>query len=243
MANPTRRDGKPRRAPAKGGEKTVKGRLRRSKVAKANPEVDQSTWRQKLRTASISFDDVAKEIFLTEFAKHGRKQHASEAAGTTLHTVRSHQKNDPEFAKAYDQAGEKYRDQFVAHAIGDLATKGVPVMAATKDGDGNVEIYEQRRDYPIPIIILELRRVDPAYRDKQELEVNGGGGILVVPGHMTPAEWVADQERKNAERKNPMEKETEAETIDGKSSTPPAEVTLPDRAAVVAARNAKSIVR
>ncbi len=236
MANPKEGLKKPT---AKGGERTASGRLRRSQAPKANPEVDQSNWRRKVQTASIRFDDRAKEIFLEEFASHGRKKHAADAAGVTLHTVRNHLKDDPDFAKAYDGAGESYRDQFVQHAIGDLATKGVAVMAATKDGD----IYEARREYPVPLIILELRRIDPAYREKQEIDITSGGGVLVAPAAMTPAEWVADQERKNAERKNPMEKDVPSPgTKDGKpSADAPKEVTLLDRAVEVAARNAKKV--
>ncbi len=239
MANP--KTG-PKKPSAKGGERTVSGRMRRNTAPKANPEVDTTNWRRKVQVASICFDDKAKAIFLEAFARHGRKKHAADAAGVTLHTVRNHLKDDPDFAKAYDGAGESYRDQFVEHAIGDLATKGVAVMAATKDGD----IYEARREYPVPLIILELRRIDPAYRDKQEIDITSGGGVLVAPAAMTPAEWVADQERKNAERKNPMEKDAsdKATVQAGKPLTDaPKEVTLLDRAVEVASRNAKKVTR
>ncbi len=53
MANPTNK--KP-----KGGEMTASGRLRRGNSIKANPEVDGSTWRVKLRASMISFDDRAQ---------------------------------------------------------------------------------------------------------------------------------------------------------------------------------------
>lgn len=244
MANPTEKPKKKSVKKPKAGEMTLSGRLRRECTTKANPEVDQSTWRKKLRASMITFDDKAKEIYLDEFAKHGRKKHAADAAGVSLNLVRSHLKNDPEFAKAHDEACESYRDQFVEHAVGNLATKGSPVMAAAKDGDGNVTIYEQRRDYPIPIVILELRRVDPTYRDKQEIDITSGGSVLVAPAHMTPTEWVADQNRKNAERMNPMEKGTsvDPETKDGKPAAPK-DVSLPDRAAEVVARNKKKVTR
>lgn len=221
------------------GEMTASGELRRPKTVKANPTADQSTWRTKLRTSMLAFDDPAKEIFLDEFAKHGRRKHAADAAGVSLHTVREHIKNDPEFSKAYDNAVDAYRDQFVEHAIGDLATNGVAVMAATKDGD----VYEARRDYPIRLIELELKRIDPAYREKQELDITSGGGVLVVPAAMTPAEWVADQVRKNAERMSPMEKDAVNKAAESNESVTenPKEVTLLDRAALVAARNAKKV--
>lgn len=240
MANPTEKPKKKGSKKPKAGEMTMGGRLRRECTTKAHPEVDMSTWRVKLRASMITFDDKAKEIYLNEFASHGRKKHAADAAGVSLHLVRSHLKNDPEFAKAHDEACESYRDQFVEHAIGNLATKGIPVMGAMKDGEGKVITYEQRRDYPIPIVILELRRVDPTYRDKQEIDITSGGSVLVAPAHMTPTEWVADQDRKNAERTNPMEKDvsTDPEAKDGKPSK---DVKLPDRAAEVAARNKKVI--
>ncbi len=234
MANPTENPKKKGAKKPKAGEMTKSGRLRRECTTKANPEVDQSTWRIKLRASMITFDDKAKEIYLDEFASHGRKKHAADAAGVSLHLVRSHLKNDPEFAKAHDEACESYRDQFVEHAVGNLATKGSPVMAATKDGT----IYEVRRDYPIPIVILELRRVDPTYRDKQEIDITSGGSVLVAPAHMTPTEWVADQNRKNAERMNPMEKDVSTDTAaEDEKTSASKDVDLPDRAAEVAVRN------
>jgi hypothetical protein len=238
--------GKPTKIPrkkhhkVKAGEITAStGKPRRSPAPKANPVADQTNWRRKLQAGSIKFDDAAKEIFLAEYAEHNRKKHAATAAGVSVITVTLHCKNDPNFAHAYDEAQAAYRDKFVEHAIGDLAFKGNPIMRATKEG----VVYEEKREFPVPLIAMELKRIDAGYRDKQEVNLTGGGGVLVVPAAMTPAEWVADQARKNEERQNPMQADAEKPGEDA-SANVAKEVVLPDRAADVAARKAgKAVVR
>ncbi len=237
--------GKPTKVPrkirkVKAGEITASGLLRRGVAPKANPVVNQSNWRRQLMTARIKFDDDAKEIFLAKYAEHGRKKDAATAAGVSALTVSNHCKNDPDFAQAFDEAQAEYRDKFVAKAIGELAYEGVLVERLDKDGN----VTETKRDYPIRLIELELKRIDPTYRDKQEVNLTGGGGILVVPAAMTPAEWVADQARKNEERMNPLlDKEADKDSSPAKADGAK-DVALPDRAAAVAARKAgKAVTR
>ncbi len=224
----------------KAGEMTANGRVRQGLAPRANPIADQTGWRRKLSTNQLKFDDAAKEIFLAVFATHGRKKDAATAAGVGFLTVNNHIKNDPFFAQAYDEALMEYRDKFVAKAIGELAYEGI--LIEKKIGE---EVIETKRDYPIRLIELELKRIDSTFRDKQEVNLTGGGGILVVPAGMTPAEWVADQERKNEARKNPLLAEEEAKAPEAAPGAPaPKEVHLPDRAADVAARKAgKAVTR
>ncbi len=228
----------PRPAPKAGEVAVTTGMPRRRHDAPANPVADQTNWRHKMQPGRIKFDDVAKAKFLKAFAENGRKKESAEAAGVTLLTVTAHRKNDPDFAMAFDEAAASYRDKFVKRAIEDLAYKGTPVK---KVNPFTGEVYEEKREHSAVLVAMELKRIDAAYRDKQEVSLTGTGGVLVVPGAMTPAEWVKDQARKNEERVNPTAKPAEQAT-EGPPVAKPVEVVLPCRAAVVAARKAGKAV-
>ena len=240
MGRPTKK--LKRRPPPKGGEiSATTGLVRRPNAAPANPVADQRNWRVKLLASRIKFDDRAKEIFLRDFANHGRKKESASAAGVSLLTVTNHCKNDPDFAQAFDEAQADYRDKFVKRAIDEIAYHGISIK---KVNHVTGEVYEERRDHPVRLLELELRRVDPTFRDKQEISLTGGGGILVVPAAMTPAEWVADQEKKNEARKNPILAAEEGKDASEADATKEVvkEVVLPDRAKEVAARRAGKTV-
>lgn len=173
-----------------------KRHIRPHTSGKLRPPVDQTNWRTRLQTARIKFDDEFKEIYLTELREHGMKGRAANAAGVSNQTARNHLENDPEFAEAAEEAHVTYRDKFVDHAIHDLAYKGIEIKKYDKEGN----LVEERRDYPIRLIEMELKRIEPGYRDKQTIDINSGGGVLVAPAEMTPQDWIAREIAANEER-------------------------------------------
>jgi len=213
MADGPKEPKEKRRVPKVGEITKSTGKPRRSPNAKSRPKANQTSWRRKLQVSRIKFDDIAKEIFLEAFRQNNLKMRACEQAGVSLVTVNDHLKNDLEFAEAYDQAVQDWRDYVVETAIVKIALEGVEVKKFDKDGN----VVEERRDHPVQLLLAELRRVDPGYRDKSTLDVNSGGGVLVAPADMTPATWMKQQQLKNEDRKNPMlEIEHKVvETLDG----------------------------
>ena len=169
-------------------------------------EANQNNWRVKLQQARLKFDDPAKRVFLKEYAEHGLKGKAAKAAGVCTATIKVHSLNDPEFAEAMQEAAVEYRDKIVGHAT-KLALEGTEIKRFNRSGD----LLEQRKEYPIRLIELELKRVEPGYRDKQTIDVQHGGGIMVAPAAMTPEEWVAQQEKQNKIRLAPVIDVIEAE--------------------------------
>lgn len=168
---------------------------------------DQTTWRVKLQQSRLKFDDDQKHVYLSQLGKHGMKGRAAEEAGVSQLTVLKHAENDPDFAEARAQATVKYRDKFVDH-ITDLSLNGVLIEKFNKDGD----LLERRQEYPIPLIMMEGKRVEPNYRDKQVIDLDDlPGGVLVVPAAMSPEayvkaseERVAEQDRLHEEREKEM---------------------------------------
>jgi hypothetical protein len=169
-------------------------------------EVDQTNWRTKLMTNRIKFDDAAKRTFLEHFAKTNRLMEACAVAGVTRHCVHDHQRNDPDFAEAYEDAKQRYRDSLHQHAE-DLIFNGVekPVIG----GRNKDIIIATTVEYPIPLLQMELKRVDPDYKDRQVVENTGGGsGVVLIPAHMDAEDWIKEQMEKNAQRKDPSEEAT-----------------------------------
>lgn len=163
-----------------------------------NVRADQTNWRRKLAQSRIKFDDDQKEIYLEELSRHGMRGRSAKAAHVSPQTVINHLENDPDFAAAHAAAIEEYRDSVVDHAT-TLALDGITVKKYNKDG----VLVEERQDYPIRLIELELKKVDPAYRDKQTVDLNHAGGVMVAPPDITPEEWIRQQQEANAARQAP----------------------------------------
>jgi len=186
--------GKPKQKLKKDGTpyETSTGRVRKVKA-------DQTTWRTKIQQSRIKFDDVQKKIYLEHLARTGLKGRSALVAGVCARTVGTHLENDPDFAEAYEEANDAYRDKFVDHAT-TLAHDGIQVTKYDKDGN----VIEERKDYPIRLIELELKRVEPTYRDKQQIDLNTNhAGVLVAPAEMTPEAWIAQQEALNDGKEPP----------------------------------------
>lgn len=180
----------------------------------------KATWRKTLQknqdTAdNIKFDDQAKQIFLDCLKKTNLKQRAADKAEVTMKTVNRHKDNDPEFAEAYQAALDHYKDDFVGHHW-NLARNGTTRKRFDRDGN----VVEQWKEYPIQLIVKELQKLDPAYRDKQTIDMNNTSqGIMLAPAEMTPEDWIKAQEAKNASKAAPdsTKQDKPAETAPGES--------------------------
>lgn len=151
-------------------------------------------WRQVIRMSRLKFDDKAKEIFLREYAKWGRMGESAAAAGVSPQCVREHIEEDEEFAQALYMQEEEYRDKLIGHHQ-DLIFNGIE----KKQYDRNGNLVSETREYPIRLIELELKKHDKGYRDKQEVEINHTGGVLIAPSEMGS---VDDWEKKFAQAKD-----------------------------------------
>jgi len=148
--------------------------------------VDQTNWRHRMREGRIKFDDDAKLIFLRAFAEHGRMTEAAFAANVTGACVNNHLKIDPDFLAAFQEAKAIYRDKFIKHAQ-NLMFDGVdePILG----GRFKDEVVAHKRVYPLNLIAMEMRRVEPEYKERTEVDMTVNGGVLVVPPRISPSEW------------------------------------------------------
>lgn len=170
MARATTKD----KAPKKTSKRTIR------------PPADQSAWRKHLRTEKIKFTDGLKEVFLRKLAQTGRKYQAAAAAGVTLRCAQYHEKNDPEFAAGIEEALAEYRDWVVEQGC-KLAFEGVeePIIG----GKFKDRVVATKRVFATNLAAMEMRRVEPGYRDRAEVDLNVKGGVLIAPAGKSPEDW------------------------------------------------------
>jgi hypothetical protein len=142
--------------------------------------------RKRLRlTRKGLFGDREKMLFLSIYSKTNRMMDACDAVGVSPMKVREHIKTDEEFGQAVMEAEQAYRDHVVA-LIQDLAFNGREKV----NYDRNNNVISKETIYPIRLIELEAKRVEPGYRDKQEVNIGITGGVMVAPASLgTIEEW------------------------------------------------------
>jgi hypothetical protein len=178
------------------------GQPRESNVGTTKPVVDDSNWRVKVVARHrIKFDDVAKERYLVELARTGRRWAAEKAAGVARSTVDGHKKNDPQFAEACEEAAEAYATSGIMRIENDAIEGQLEVRY---DPEGNV-VSEVRR-FETRLRELFLKKNDPAYNEKSHVELAGQVGVLVVAPIQSMSDWarMADaHDKASAESQNP----------------------------------------
>lgn len=169
-------------------------------AARHAARADQSNWRKKLQASRLKFDDAAKDRYITVLAQTGFKTRACMAAGVSRMTVDSHIENDPDFAEAHQEALDRYHARFMEHWE-TLVYEGTdePIIGG-KDKD---EVVTYKKVYPTNLIAMEARRVEPGFKERSEIDLKGGGGVLVVPANASQEEWQKIVEGRNAETVQP----------------------------------------
>ena len=133
---------------------------------------------------TVKFDADAKERFLEHYRETGALYKSAEYAGVTSTTVYDHRGTDDAFAQAMDEAKGMYRDA-VSTEVRRRAIEGWE-EAVYQRGEkvGTIRKYSDR------MLELEAKRHEPEYRDKQQVDVNHTGGVLVVGStSQSDAEW------------------------------------------------------
>lgn len=177
----------------------LNGEPRASTRGKTNPITNQANWTRMLRAEQVKFDDEAKGRFLEAIVRHGKRGLAAQEVGISIQTFRNHIKIDPEFAELFDAAIQERADRVTAQ-IEEEALEGFeePIYSQ-KTG----ELLGTKRVYETPIRLAILKRYDPEYKDRSETTISGAVGVLVAPAQMTPQDWIAQEQLKNATRVEP----------------------------------------
>ena len=133
------------------------------------------------------FDMDAMRRFCEEYAKHNLVTKAAKAADVNVSTVRTYLKTNPAFEEMVSEAKMIYRDKIV-ETVYERAVTGLeePIIG----GMARDQVVAYKRTYSDRLLELEAKRVEHGYRDKGGVEINTGGGVLVVQaGNMSEAGW------------------------------------------------------
>mgnify|MGYP003636561500 CR=1 FL=1 len=149
---------------------------------------DMSTWRLQLTDTKLKFDDEMKGLWLEAFAEHGRLYQACKDVGISYIVFSQHLTIDPGFAEMVATAKMAYRDTVVGHGM-DLAMNGRVRKKYDKDG----HLIQEETVYETGILMMEMKRVEPEYRERGEPAGDPGkkGGVIVVPPTVTIEEFLA----------------------------------------------------
>jgi len=153
-----------------------------------NPEL----WRERWLEKNKKLTSEVKGDFLWELSRCGLKTRAAELCGISVQVVEQTSKEEKEFASAMTESLEEYaswlqnkaRGQFVEGLDTYKVNKGEVVMHNGK------EVIE--KVFPNnPMMQMELKRVNPAYREKTEIDLNVQSAVLVAPSLSKVQDWIS----------------------------------------------------
>ena len=125
---------------------------------------------------SYKFDARARKRYLRELAATGRRAHAAKAAGVCCQTVKDYRDQHEEFEAEVDEAMNQYRDDVAA----EVHRRGL--LGVRREIYYKGEVVGHELVFSDRMLELEAKRHIPEYRDKQQVDMNVGGGVMVVPG-------------------------------------------------------------
>jgi len=179
------------------------GQPRESNVGTTAPVVDDSNWRVKVvRRNRIKFDDKAKERYLAELARTGRRWAAEDAAGVGHTTVSEHRKNDPEFAEACDEAVEAY----ATRGLMKIETEALDGQEVTRFDPETGAVVQVERRFETRLREMFLKRYDQGYNERSHVEVSGKVGVVFAPPIASMDDWkrfAEAHDRASAAAQNP----------------------------------------
>jgi hypothetical protein len=169
--------------------KGYKGYNLTPKEANGRVKADMSGWRKQLQASKIGFDDTRKGIYLRHLSEFGRKMQAARCAGVSANCVLDHYNNDSEFAAAVEEALKDYADRVQALAWKLMEGVKKPIVG----GKFKDEIITHEIVHATNLLAMEMKKTNPEYKDRSEVDLNQkGGGLIVVPAGVTPEDFVRE---------------------------------------------------
>ena len=135
--------------------------------------------------STLVFTPEKRSKFCDELAGCGNMARAAMACGVTTTTVRQHMQDDRTFADAVQLA----KDAFASDVEAELVRRAMEGITDYKlDNKGNIVLKIKK--YSDRLLELLIKKTNPEYADKSQLDVNVKGGLLVLTATKENAdEW------------------------------------------------------
>lgn len=178
-----------------------------SKLTEEEVNSNPLYWRERIRRArGVAFDDTAKVAFLDALRLYGKVVIACRETGIHRDTVMRHREKDDEFACAFDLMLELH----AMDVVNRLETEALNGFHNNVFNAKTGEIIGTKITYETPLRVALLKRFDPEYKDRAQVDMNVGGKVIAVPPEMSNEEWDAAAEAA-LDRMRQVAKEREAE--------------------------------
>lgn len=150
----------------------------------ARPEGIGKAIQKRAAYGRVTEESIAK--FLDAYRECGIIVKAALAANLSYSSIANLRKTDPEFEAEMEQAKQLWIAEKLDAPLREIGIDGImkPIFSP-KTG----ALLGHERVIHAQVTLAYARKFDPAYRDKQEVDVNHTGGVLVVTA---PAQDVAD---------------------------------------------------
>ena len=137
------------------------------------------------------FDEVRKRRYLEAMMETGEVETSCVRAGVSRVTVNNHRDKDEAFAAAEQEAYVVFKALVIEAEMKRRSIDGIikPVFYMGERVDGG-----KIREFSDMLLIAYAKRHEPAYRDRQTIDHNVTGGVLVLGGGEKNAEdWAATE--------------------------------------------------
>lgn len=129
------------------------------------------------------FDAELRLRFLQLYSLCGQIQRSAQECGISPTTVRKLAKKDPDFAEAMAEALCDYKEA-VERELVRRAVLGYDEPVYQKGEQvGTIRKHSDR------LLELLIKKLDPSYKEKAEVDVNVTGGVLAIPATESKDDW------------------------------------------------------
>lgn len=134
----------------------------------------------------VNVESITK--YLDALRKCGIYQRAALAANLSYSSIRNLREKDPDFAAEEEAAKELWIAEKIDDPLYKIGIEGTTRYAINQKTGERVAVG---KDYQPTIALAYARKFDRAYREKQEIDVKHGGGVVVVTAPVQPQDLEA----------------------------------------------------
>ncbi|MCC6425626.1 MAG: hypothetical protein IT435_02275 [Phycisphaerales bacterium] len=151
-------------------------KIEQTALLPAKEEADSIGKKLQRRAGYGKVDERSLATYLKALRQCGTYCKAALAANLSYQSILNHRKSDPEFAALETEAKELWIAETIDEPFKKFGLEGVNRIIIDRLGNR----HEGEKVIQPQIALAFARKFDPAYREKQELDVNHRGGVVVV---------------------------------------------------------------